>query len=463
MKKQHTNAKDIFYALSNPDMIHGPIFKSMIYFSIPILLSTLFQSLYSMADSLIIGHALGETAYAAVGAGATVCELLIVFATGVGLGMSMVIARYFGAGDTNGIKKSSAACLIIGLLLSFLITVLGLFFLKDLLHLLNTPEEIFDGAYAYSRIIMINTFATFLYNMFCGMLKALGNSFIPLLYLIFSSFLNVGLDYLFIVGLNRGIPGAAEATALAQMISAFLCGWYILKKAPLLIPEKEHWKIDLSLYTDITWAGISMGLMNAIVMIGTLTLQYAINTLGTLTIVAHTAARKLFSFGTIVIGALASAVSMFVSQNYGAGQYTRIRKGLKYCYYFDFAYAIFTTAFFLLFSRAAVQLITGSQNAYVIDMGSKYLYFVGPFYSILGVLAQVRYAIQGIGQKILPMISSVIELIGKILFTFIFVPMFGYSAVILCEPLIWCVMTIQLLSTFYTQPAIRNAGKQHIS
>ena len=199
-----------------------------------------------------------------------------------------------------------------------------------------------------------------------------------------------------------------------------------------------------------------MGMMNAIVMLGTLTLQYAINTLGTLTIVAHTAARKLFSFGTLPISAISSAISMLVSQNYGAKQFDRIHKALRSSYIFSVLYAVVIFILYWFFAEAAMGLITGSENPQILESGFQYLCFGSPFFSVLGILVSVRYALQAIGSKILPILSSVIELVGKIIFTFIFVPKFGYWGVIVCEPIIWCAMTIELVIAFYTRPEIKN-------
>lgn len=370
--------------------------------------------------------------------------------------MSMIIARYYGAQNSDQMKKTSVACVVIGLLFSLFGSVFGLFFLKDILHLLNTPAEIFTDAFRYSQIIILNIFACFFYNMFCGMLKALGNSFIPLLYLIFSSLLNIGLDLIFVLVLHRGVAGVAEATALAQIISAILSGGYILKNCPALIPAKKHFKFDFGLYVEILWTGLSMGLMNAIVMLGTLTLQYAINTLGTLTIVAHTAARKIYSLGALPISAIGSAISMFISQNYGAKQFNRIHKALRSSYIFSIVYAVIISILFTLLSREAMEFITGSDNKQILESGVRYLCFVGPFFSVLGILVSARYALQAVGSKILPILSSIIELAGKIIFTFIFVPKFGYWGVIVCEPIIWCTMTIELVISFYTRSEIKN-------
>lgn len=455
--------KDKFAAFSTPDMLHGPIFQSLIIFAIPVFFSTLLQNLYNTVDALIVGHVLGETALAAVGAGGVLVELLVGFANGAGLGMSMVLAQRYGAEDEEGMKRASAASLAIGLVLSLTVSCFGLLFLRQILIALNTPDEILAETYNYTRVIIANILACFLYNLFCNMLKALGNSLIPLLYLLLSTFMNVVLDLVFVAGLNRGVQGSAEATVIAQAFSALLCGIYILKKAPVLIPEKKHFRNSIKLYANIAWAGISMGLMNAIVTIGTLILQYAINTLGTLTIVAHTAARKIYSFGTMPISALASAISMFISQNFGAGQYDRMRRAMRDCFIFDVIYALAVTFLFWQIAKPAMYLMTGSESQYVIEAGARYVRFVPPFYMVLGALIQSRFALQGLGQKILPMISSVIELVGKVIFTIMLVPRFGYSAVIVCEPIIWCFMTAQLLISLYTQPEMRkNAGVKSV-
>ena len=450
-----TSLKQKLTAFSNPDMLHGPIFQSLVAFAIPVFLSTLFQNLYNTVDSLIVGHALGEAALAAVGAGGEILNLLIGFATGAGLGMSMLIAQKFGANDTDGIKTTSAACLIIGTLVTLLTTFLGLFFLDDLLHLLNTPDDIYAQTYEYVRITVICIFTCFYYNLFTNMLKALGNSFIPLLFLVLSSIVNVVLDWLFVMVLHRGVAGAAEATAIAQGISALLSGLYILRCTPILIPKKKHFRIDIPLYSRIAWSGVSMGLMNAIVMIGTLTLQYGINSLGTMTIAGHTAARKIFAFGTIPVNSLAASISMFSSQNHGARQYDRLRRAMRDCYIFDCIYAVVITVLFYFIAEPAIRAISGSTNAELLSNGIRYVRVVAPFYLMLGLLGQSRFALQGLGRTMLPMISSVIELVGKVIFTVLFVAPFGYSAVIFCEPIIWCCMSAQLVTSLYLQPEMR--------
>ena len=252
-----------------------------------------------------------------------------------------------------------------------------------------------------------------------------------------------------------GIQGAAVATVISQGISVLLCIVYIMKKTKILIPSKEHFKVDKALYKELIGQGFSMGFMSCIVSAGSVILQYGINGLGYLTIAGHTAARKLYMFFNMPFTAMAMAISTFVSQNKGADQGKRIRQALRYAYIYDVVLAAIVTIGLLLFATNLVQLISGSTEPVVINNGSLYLKIVGPFYMILGILMQTRYALQGIGQKMLPLISSVIEFVGKIIFVIAFIPQFGYMAVIFCEPVIWCVMAIQLVYSFYSNSYIK--------
>ena len=299
------------------------------------------------------------------------------------------------------------------------------------------------------------TLVMFAYNLCAGLLRAIGNSFMPLVFLVLSSCLNIGLDLFFITQLNMGVGGAAVATVIAQGISVVLCLIYILKKAPVLIPQRRHFKIERGIYAEMLGQGLSMGFMGSIVAAGSVVLQYGINNLGTLVIAGHTAARKLFMFFNMPFSAMAMAISTFVSQNRGADQRTRILKAMRCAVLYDIAMAAGVTVILLLFAPALVQLISGSQEAVVLNNGALYLRVVGPFYAVLGVLLETRYALQGLGAKMIPLVSSVIELLGKIVFAFVFIPRFQYLAVIFCEPVIWCLMTAQLIYAYATHPYIR--------
>ena len=437
------------------DLLHGPIFKSLVIFAIPLLISNVFQQLYNTVDTMIVGNYLGDVSLAAIGSCTSIYDLLVGFALGIGNGLSIVTARSFGSGDHKLLKKSVASSIVIGAVSSIVITIIGTIILHPLLVLLDTPANIIEEAYSYISVITLFIVVMFAYNLCAGLMRAIGNSFMPLIFLIVSSCCNVVLDILFITSFNMGIQGAAVATVISQGISVLLCIVYIMKKTKILIPSKEHFKVDKALYKELIGQGFSMGFMSCIVSAGSVILQYGINGLGYLTIAGHTAARKLYMFFNMPFTAMAMAISTFVSQNKGADQGKRIRQALRYAYIYDVVLAVIVTIGLLLFATNLVQLISGSTEPVVINNGSLYLKIVGPFYMILGILMQTRYALQGIGQKMLPLISSVIEFVGKIIFVIAFIPQFGYMAVIFCEPVIWCVMAIQLVYSFYSNSYIK--------
>lgn len=437
------------------DLIHGPIFQSLIFFAIPLFFSNVFQQLYNTVDTMIVGNTLGDLSLAAIGSCSAIYDLMIGFALGIGNGLAIVTARSYGSKDETLLKKSVACSIVIGIVASLIISVTAEIILFPLLQALNTPPEIIQEAWSYISIITRFTLVMFAYNLCAGLLRAIGNSLMPLLFLILSSLLNIGLDILLITQFNMGVGGAALATVISQGISVVLCLIYIGTKTKLLIPDRLHFAWDGSLYQEMLGQGLSMGLMGSIVSAGSVILQYGINGLGTLVIAGHTAARKLFMFFNMPFSAMALAITTFVSQNRGADQRMRIVKAMKIAYLYDLVMALIVTVLLLLFSKLFVQLISGSSEAVVLNNGSLYLKIVGPFYAILGILLQTRSALQGLGAKLLPLVSSIIELLGKILFVFIFIPPFQYMAVIFCEPVIWCAMALQLVISFVRHPYIR--------
>ena len=322
------------------DLLKGNILKSLILFAIPLIISNLFQQLYNAADTMIVGHFLGDESLAAIGACAAVYELLVGFALGFGNGLSMVVARSFGVGDKNLLKRAVAGSLLIGAAVTVGVMLIAQIGLRPLLVLLHTPSEIIEESYSYIYIVTICVGVMFAYNLLSGLLRAIGNSFMPLAFLIISSAINIVLDVLFITQFQMGIRGAAVATVVAQGISAVLCAIYIMKKCKILIPAREHFKVDGPLYLELTGQGLSMGFMLAIVSAGTVILQYAINQLGYLIIAGHTAARKLNSFCSMPLMPLAMATATFVSQNRGADQRDRILKVVRYAMILSVGWAV---------------------------------------------------------------------------------------------------------------------------
>ena len=449
------NIKKKHFFQSDVDLIHGPIFQSLMIFALPLLVSNIFQQLYNTVDTMVVGHYLGDVSLAAIGACTSIYDLLVGFALGIGNGLAIVTARSFGSQDKELLKKSVASSLVIGVMVSLALTIIGMTFLYPLLEILNTPLDIIQEAYSYISVIVLFIFVMFAYNLCAGLMRAIGNSVMPLVFLIVSSLLNVVLDILFITQFHMGIQGAAVATVVSQGVSVVLCIIYIFKKTQILLPSKKHFQIDEELYKELLGQGFSMGFMSSIVSAGSVILQYGINNLGYLIIAGHTAARKLYMFFNMPFTAMALGISTFVSQNRGANQRERIQKAMKYAYIYDVIMAAIVTMIIFVFGSSLVKLISGSSESVVLDNGALYLMIVGPFYAILGILMQTRYALQGLGQKLLPLISSVIEFIGKIIFVFVFIPQFQYIAVIFCEPVIWCVMCLQLVYSLYTNPYMK--------
>lgn len=434
---------------TNVDLIKGKILKSLIIFAIPIFISNLFQQLYNTVDVTIVGHYLGDTSLAAIGACAAVYEMLVGFSLGVGNGFCIVTARSFGAGNEKMVKKSVAASLVIGLGLTIFIMIISKLFLFPLLKLLKTPSNIIHEAYSYVSIVTIFVGVMFLYNLAAGVLRAIGNSVMPLVFLVVSSLLNIGLDILFIVQFRMGIRGAAVATVIAQGISGLLCIIYIYTKCKILVPKREHFKFDGELYKELIGQGLSMGLMFMVVSAGTVILQSSINGLGYLIIAGHTTARKISSVSYMPLLSLAASLATFVSQNKGANQGLRIRKAVRYANILAVAWGIIITILLFFLSPAFARILSGSSKHAVIDYATKYMVFNSAFYPVLGILFNLRNSLQGLGEKVLPLISSIIEFVGKIIFVILFIPSLKAWGVIICEPIIWCFMCAQLAYSFY--------------
>ena len=439
------------------DLIGGPIMKNLLIFMLPILISYVFQQLYNAVDTAIVGHFLGEQSLAAVGANVAIFDLMVMFAQSLGNGLCIVVSRAYGAGDDSKLRKSVAGSLVIGAGTVAVMTVLSLFGLGPLLRILGTPEAIFGEALAYIRIIGGGIAVMFAYNLFSSLLRAIGNSTMSLVFLIISSILNIFIAL--VAGAGMGVQGAATATVIAQGISAVLCAGYILKKERILIPHKEDFDCGRELFLELAGQGYAMAFMGSVVNLGSVILQYGINGLGATVIAGHTTARKLFMLCALPNISMGMAISTFVSQNKGAGQRERIIRGVRESYVYDFVCGLFTITVLFLFADELAVLISGSTNPELIGNVVAYVRFAAVFSGVLGVLHQTRLALQGLGAKFTPLVSSFIELAGKCLFAWIFVPKMGYRAVILCEPLIWCVMALHLVIAFFTNPYIRGNEK----
>ncbi len=442
-------------SLGQIDLLNGNIMKSIIMFALPIFVSMLFQQLYNAADAAIVGNILGEESLAAIGSIAPVFELMIYFTTGLCGGFGIVVARAYGSGDDALLKRAVAGALKIGIGAVLVFTLFCIVGMPCLLHAINTPDEIFAEALLYIRIVTAFLIVTFFYNFFSGILRSIGNSVMPLVFLIVSSVLNVVLDYVFIAVCKRGVEGAAVATVISQAVSAVLCYIYLLSKVRILVPGMEHFKTEPELIRDLMGQGFAMMFMSSIVSVSSVILQSGINGIGTQIIAAHVAARKLMGLAALPFISVPVSISVFVSQNKGAGNRDRILKATRQYYILFAVGAAIMSVFLWTMAPSLVRLISGSENPIVISNGAGYLYVLGPFLYILGVINSMRSSLQGIGYKVVPVISSIIELCGKVLFVLLFIPRFGYKAVIWCEPVIWVFMAIELTWAWYSSDYIK--------
>ena len=435
--------------LKSIDLLSSPIVSSLLTFALPILISNALQQFYNAADTTIVGNFLGFNSLAAIGATSAIYELIVGFAIGIANGMGIVVARHFGAGDIEKIKKAVAGSIVIGSVLSLAVMLVGGVWLYELLRLVHIPENIIDEAYSYIYIIIIFFFLTFFYNWSASMLRAIGNSLTPLLILLVTSVINIGLDILFITRFNSGIKGAAIATVISQAISALLCIVYMYIKADILIPKLKHFKYNYYVYADLSTQGFAMGFMSSIVSIGTVILQTAVNSMGVTIIAAQTTGRRIMFFLMMPMSSLATALTTFVSQNFGAGNKSRIKSAVKYANIINTIWSIISVVFVYTLSIPLIRFISGSYDKELIANAKLYIAMAAPFFWALGILFNLRNALQGMDRKIEPLISSCIELICKIAFVLFVIPRVGYTGVVLTEPIIWVVMVLQLAYSFY--------------
>ena len=437
------------------NLTDGPILQSIIAFAIPIIISNIFQQLYNTADIIIVGRFLGQDSLAAVGATAAIFELIVGFALGVGNGMGIIIARHYGARNHRLLKHAVASTIVIGAVLSLLIAVIGSIGMFPLLRFLGTPESIIDQSYAYISIVVLGIAVTFAYNLCAGLLRAVGDSQAALYFLILAAIVNVILDIFCITQLHMGVAGAAVATIIAQGISAILCFVYIKKRVSFLVPSRKDFVRDDELYLDLLSQGLAMGLMSSIVSLGSVMLQSSINALGPVIISAQTSARRIFSFSTLPFAAIAAAMTTFTSQNLGAEKPHRIAKGFRQASLVAIGWALFAFVFLFFVSPWLNQLISGSSEPALLDNAALYNRIGSAFYIPLALLLILRNSLQGLGQKSAPLLSSFIELAGKVLFVIFIIPHTGYLGVILCEPILWVLMAIQLSYSFLNHPFIK--------
>lgn len=434
-------------------MTEGNPLVLILRFAVPLFIGNIFQQIYNLVDTMIAGYNLGDNAIAAIGATSSVFSLLVNFASGMNSGYGIIVAQSFGAKNIKKLKKSIATMAILNTAVTLLLTALSLVFIRPIMRAMNIPDNIFEDAYAYIGVILGGLIATIIYNMFAGIMRSLGNSRTPLYILILSSALNLGMDVLFVVGLKWGVKGAAAATVIAQGVSALWAGVYILKNYPELLPASEHFRPDLALVKQMTSTGFAMAAMICVVDIGSVLYQRAINSLGEVLIVAHTTSRRILGMLMMPLGSIATAYSTFVGQNFGAGKMDRIRQTLKRVMALEVGWGVISCTLILLFGGTVVVLLTDTSDALVVDNAVLSLRTHILCFPALGVLLALRTALQAMGQKLIPVISSGFELAIKIAAGMWLIPAYGYMSACLTEPVIWIVsMTFLIVAFAFKKP-----------
>lgn len=430
------------------DLTQGNVAKLLLFFAFPTLLSNVFQQFYNLADTAIAGHILGDNALVAIGASSTVNSLVLSFAWGLNGGFGIIIAQCFGAKDFKKLKKSVAISLSINVLFSLIVCIFGIFMSRPMLQALNTPAARLNEANSYISVILVFIIVPMLYNLEAVILRSLGDSKTPLYFLIFSSVLNIILDYVLIKFTQMGVKGAAVATVLAQLLSVILCFVVILKNFKIIRLKKNDFHFSASLFKNMMSAGMAMAVMNSIFSIGSIIMQGSINALGEDVIAAHLGSRKVAEMFMQPLVTIGTACSTFVGQNYGALKIGRIKASIKYSTIYSLIWSVFTFFILWFFGGQIARLVTGSASHVVFDNTQMYLRINAPFYFILGLLFTLRFSIQSVDRKMPPIISSSMELASKIAAAYLFIPLWGYLGACIAEPLSWTLGAIYLLFVF---------------
>lgn len=445
------------------DLTKGKPIRLILLFAVPLFVGQLFQLFYSLADTRIVGQTLGDEALAAVGATTTLSDMLLSFLNGLTNGFAIVIATCFGAKDERQMKKAMGGTILLGSCCAAVLSGLCLLNMSGLLKLLNISPELFAAARGYIGIVIAGLLAATLYNICAAMLRAIGDSFTPLLFLILAAFLNIAMDYGFILCLHTGVEGAAYATVIAQAVSAFLCFLYMRRKYPQLTLKKEDFKPDMILYKKLFGAGLSMGFMTSLVGIGTMALQTSINTFGTDIIVAHTAARKISSIYMLPFSVMGTTLATYCGQNLGAGKYSRIRKGIRDTVLVTFVWCTGVIISAYTVAPWLIRTVTATQKKDIIDTASLYLRVNTPFYYVPTVICLFRNSMQGFGDNRTPVVSSSLEMIGKVLIALLLAPAIGYYGIIVAEPIVWFIMVIPLVVNMVRSPVLKMKDREGTS
>ncbi|MDQ2046553.1 MATE family efflux transporter [Enterococcus faecium] len=430
------------------DLTKGSPAKLILMFTVPLLIGNVFQQFYNMIDMIIVGQTLGKNALAAVGATGSLTFLIIGFAQGLTAGLAIITAQRYGAKDYRGLKKSFAASVVISLVVTVILTVLSLLFIRPMLQLMQTPPEILDQAQTFISIILLGIFASVSFNLLSNVIRALGDSRTPLFFLIIAVIINVVLDLIFIIYFGMGVEGAAIATVIAQVSSSVLCLVYIKKKMPLLQLRKKDFKFEKEEFAVHLNAALPMAFQSSIIAVGAIVLQAALNSLGTDVVAAQAAAGRIDQFANQPMMSLGIAMATFTAQNYGAKEYGRILQGVRQTLLMSVGFSLLAGAIVIFFGHFFVQLFVSPSETRVFELAQTYFNINGSLYWILAVLFILRYTLQGLGQSKIPTIAGMMELLMRSFAAIVLTGMWGYPGAAAASPLAWIGSVAVLLYSY---------------
>lgn len=436
------------------DMTKGEPVRLLLGFAVPLMIANVFQQLYSVVDAVVLGRGVGVQALAAAGSTGSVHFLVFGFITGLTHGYSILIAQRFGAGDSAGVRRAVANSAYLAVVSSAVITALSLLFSRALMTLMQTPADIFEDALLYIRVIFIGIFATVFYNVLASILRALGDGVSPLVVVLISSAVNVGLDVLFVLVFRWGVAGAAWATVLAQLLSGFMC-LFVLCRMGCMRFQKGDARPDGEMLVALLRLGVPVGVMNSVTAVGGMILQGVVNGFGSATVAAYTTGAKILTLAEQPGNIIGMALGTYVGQNLGAGRLDRIRSGVRRAIAMSLLINIVLGAALVLFGREIVALFVSGTEQAVIEASYPFLFTVGVMLWILGLLFVYRFSLQSMGDTVIPMFSGALELLLRISVVLVLARVFalGFWSICIAEVSAWAGAAVLLCAAYYLRLA----------
>lgn len=430
------------------DLTRGSPAKQILFFTIPLLIGNLFQQFYSMADTMIVGRTIGVEALAAVGATGSISFLIIGFSQGLTSGFAVITAQRFGAGDMDGVRKSVTSGILLGAGITVILTAVSVPLARPVLELMQTPEDILDDAHAYIAVIFAGIGASVMFNLLSNIIRALGDSRTPLLFLAAACVLNIGLDFVLILWCSMGVAGAAVATVFSQLVSGGLCLLYMFRRFPVLRLQRRDWIPERRMLLNESRVGLPMGFQMSIIAIGAMILQIALNRLGSTAIAGFIAAQKIDQLANQPMMSFGITMATYAAQNYGAGNMRRIRAGVRRCILMSVGFSIVCCGALILAAKPMAGLFVGADQPEVLDYVQTYLLLNASLYFLLALLFIFRYTLQGLGKSLFPTIAGVAELLMRTLAALVLANIWGYAGVCLSNPIAWFGALIPLTTAY---------------